>query len=164
LPVNSPMMLLALALALAALAWWGMRRAGVRSVHSIMVPLLLVSSGVWLASSPELRAQILVQFTNPQGQSLNLPYNPGEGDTFFEVTNSSGVRLRITDIIPPEECLIIDGPENLKPGAAPAEKAMDPGSLKCSACLEYCEVGYVLGNNQSCVIDFTGCAISIIGQ
>ncbi|HEY7885558.1 MAG TPA: midcut-by-XrtH protein [Cellvibrionaceae bacterium] len=150
LPVNSPLMLIALAVALAALAWWGMRRAGLRSLHSIMLPLLLVSSGVWLAASPALQAQLLVQFTNPKGQSLSLGFSPGiEGNSVFEVANSSGVRLRIIDIQPPEECFVIINPLPLgKADTQPLEKVPGPG---------YCHVGDILGVNKSCIVDFSFC-------
>lgn len=148
LPVNSPLMLVALALALAALAWWGLRRAGLRSLHSIMLPLLVVSSGVWLVASPELRAQLMVQFTNPEGQSLVLGYNADLGHTIFDVANSSGVRLRITDIQPPDECLLVIELPPGKTDAQPLEK--DPG-------IDDCEVGNILGVNQSCRVDFSFC-------
>lgn len=153
LPVNSSWMIIALILGLAAVAWWSFRRAGARSLHSALAPLVIVVGAGWLTVSTELGAQLLVQFTDPKGETLFLPYSEGE-DEYFEVTNSAGVSLRITNIEPPESCGIIllppGKPDIATSDAAPAEKSAAPAD---------CEVGSVLAVSESCVIDFSFCGV-----
>ncbi|HEY7884353.1 MAG TPA: midcut-by-XrtH protein [Cellvibrionaceae bacterium] len=142
LPVNSSWMLFALALGVAVIAWWGLRRAGVRKVQAAIAPLVFVVGASWLTASTELEAQLLVQFTDPKGETLSLP----DEQLYFEVSNSADARLRITNIEPPEGC---SWPKSSHfPWLRPFPEVEDP---------DMCEVGKVLGLGQGCELDFRYC-------
>ena len=146
-PVDSPLALGALLVAVALAGWWSLRRShGVRRVAS----LLLVAAVVGLAGQGAgLMAQVVSAFTQPAGETLPITVSPitAGGFTGFQpadFSNNSGAALRIAAIDPPDlaQCFATNPANTLLPPGPPTPSPHPA-----------CGVGAMLANGATCRVD-----------
>lgn len=146
-PVDSPLALGALLVAVALAGWWSLRRShGVRRVAS----LLLVAAVVGLAGQGSgLMAQVVSAFTEPAGETLPITISPitAGGFTGFQpadFSNNSGAALRIAAIDPPDlaQCFATNPANTLLPPGPPTPSPHPA-----------CGVGAMLANGATCRVD-----------
>lgn len=105
IPVDNPLALVAMGVALLAAAWFVLRNRQHRALFMALWGGALMASLLW--HSPELRAQLVNSFTNPAGETQPIAVNQvnaGASITGFvpvDFTNSSGVPLKITALQEP---------------------------------------------------------------
>ncbi|MFV8818717.1 midcut-by-XrtH protein [Haliea sp. E17] len=147
-PVDAGWLLGMLSMALLALGLLALCRG--RSFGRAL-PLLVsaICAGLF-AQSAELRAQLLLTFSDPAGETLSIPVTqiPSGGDIAgFEVadfTNASGVALRVASITQPDSAQCFPG--GLSGVLLPAGSAPTPVPSACAA-------GLVLADGDSCRVD-----------
>lgn len=146
-PVDNPLALVALLVAVALAGWWSLRRShGVRRV----VSLLLVAAVAGLAGQGSgLMAQVVSAFTHPAGETLPITVSPitAGGFTGFQpadFSNNSGAALRIAAIAPPNlaQCFATNPANTLLPPGPPTPSPHPA-----------CGVGAMLANGATCRVD-----------
>ncbi|HEY7883473.1 MAG TPA: midcut-by-XrtH protein, partial [Cellvibrionaceae bacterium] len=140
LPVNKPLMLVALAVLLVVVTFIVFKR---KSMPLAVTPLIVLATAAVLWQVPALKAQVMLAFTNPAGETLPITVDfDGDSQSFAaaDFTNSSGDALTIRQILLPtfEECF----PDGLEPLTTPPAEVFTP-----------CSEGQVLRNNASCRVD-----------
>src|SRR3989344_3047958 len=130
-PVDSPLALGALLVAVALAGWWSLRRShGVRRGAGLM-------------------AQVVSAFTQPAGETLPITVSPitAGGFTGFQpadFSNNSGAALRIAAIDPPDlaQCFATNPANTLLPPGPPTPSPHPA-----------CGVGAMLANGATCRVD-----------
>ncbi len=147
-PVNSPWALLLLVLAVFATSFWLLRHQRHRQIFSAV--LATAAAGLALWQSPDLRAQVLSSFTDPQGETLEFSVNPiiqQENIARFNAqhfVNDAGVGLRITEIdMPSIEACFPDAQRSLLPPSQQPDPDEPPA----------CFIGLTLDNSAACSLD-----------
>lgn len=148
LSVNNPWALLLLGLVFVACAYRLLRNNRYRHTLASVLAVAVVSLSLW--QSPELRAQLAASFTNPAGETLEIPVEQilDDGDIagfqMADFTNGSGARLAIRGIVLPgmDDCFPGGLTATLLP---PGQPLPDPPAT--------CTVGMTLANGATCRVD-----------
>lgn len=144
LPVSGTVTLAATLLGLIAIGYWALRKKS-RLIVAVAGPVLLAGAGAFLVISPELRADnplpdFVRLFTNPAGEEIDLRSTFADGQSFFVLMNTSGVRQKIVKIIRPdaEACLAFfqNNDDDFFPGGGPQKptqlRSEAPGPSMCA--------------------------------
>ncbi|RZJ15909.1 MAG: midcut-by-XrtH protein [Haliea sp.] len=105
-PVNGAFALALMAAAMAGAAMWFLRKTQWRAHLSVLLAALVVAGGLW--GSPSLWAQVVAQFTQPNGETLPIAVVPIvvggnlQGFQPADFTNATPVALRIAALDPPD--------------------------------------------------------------
>ncbi len=150
IPVDNPWALGLLLLAFTVCAYVVLQRRTHRVALAGLLSLGLAAGMLW--QSPDLRAQVVLMFTNPAGETLPIAVHPVtsngdiEGFEPADFVNNSGNTLRITGIeLPTFARCFPDGAGNLLP---PGQPDPDPPAS--------CGVGQTLPNGATCRVDVEG--------
>src|SRR5690606_16973272 len=124
LPVNNPLMLVALAVLLVIAAFIVIKRT---NVPLAVTPMVVLATVAVLWQVPALKAQVMLAFTNPAGETLpNTVDYDGDSQSFAaaDFTNSSGAALNIRHILLPtfEQCF----PDGLQALTTPPAEVFTP--------------------------------------
>lgn len=157
-PVDGPMALGLLVIALGIAAAWQLRRAPI--TNRILAWAAVGTIGLAM-HDPGLFAAPFNAFTNPAGETRTIAVNAITSGTDFtgfqqqEFTNQSGAPLRITGLVPPNmgQCFT---------GANTADKLLQPGTPSGSA-TPLCQVGNVLANGNACRVDVDAHCRGLLG-
>ncbi len=124
IPVDNPVALALLLVALAIAAAFALRRG--HGARRVLALLLVAGAAVGLGHGSSLMAQVVTAFTNPAGETLPIPVSPitAGGFTGFEpadFTNSTGQPVRITAIVLPDamQCFATNAANTLLPAGSP---------------------------------------------
>ena len=144
LPVSGSVTLAATVLGLIAIGYWALRKKS-HLIVAVAGPVLLAGAGAFLVISPELRADnplpdFVRLFTNPAGEEIDLRSVFADGQSFFVLMNTSGVRQKIVKIIRPdaEACLAFfqNNDDDFFPGGGPQKptqlRSEAPGPSMCA--------------------------------
>lgn len=105
IPVDNPVALAAVGVALVVAAWFVLRNREHRGLLMVLWGTALVASTLWF--SPELRAQAASSFTNPAGETQTIPVTQVKtgaiinGFVPVDFTNSTGVAMKVTALQEP---------------------------------------------------------------
>ncbi|MDO6748025.1 midcut-by-XrtH protein [Gilvimarinus sp. 1_MG-2023] len=148
LPAVSSISIVATLIALAGIAFFALRN---RSFAAALIgPSLIVAGATAMVASPDLRAAAgyMVQFSDSEGEYIDLQPEFSSGTRLFEITNTSGSPLRIVKVDDPDfsDCGI---EKSNTPAAKGAVSLQSPSFPTCTK-------GEMLENGATCQLDFVG--------